>query len=86
MTVEEILAGESKNIEFKIQRPKDSIKYMKTVVAFANGEGGRIVFGVDDKTHDLIDTNFLYDNNFNKIKKQIADNTTDNISFIESGL
>ena len=54
MTVEEILAGESKNIEFKIQRPKDSIKYMKTVVAFANGEGGRIVFGVDDKTRKVV--------------------------------
>ena len=42
-----------------------------------------IIFGVDDKTHNLIGTNFLYDNNFNKIKKQIADNTTDNITFIE---
>ena len=36
MTVEEILAGESKNVEFKVQRPKDSGKYMKTVVAFSN--------------------------------------------------
>ena len=54
MTIEEILAGESKNIEFKFQRPKDSIKYMKTVVAFANGEGGRIIFGVDDKTFEVV--------------------------------
>ena len=54
MTIEEILAGESKNIEFKVQRPKDSIKYMKTVVAFANGEGGRIIFGVDDKTFEVV--------------------------------
>ena len=51
MTLEEILAGESKNLEFKVQRPKNSTKYMKSVVAFANGEGGRIIFGVDDKTH-----------------------------------
>lgn len=34
MTIEEILAGESKNVEFKVQRPKDSVKYMKTIVAF----------------------------------------------------
>lgn len=54
MTIEEILVGESKNVEFKIQRPKDSFKYMKTVVAFANGEGGRIVFGVDDKTRTVV--------------------------------
>ena len=50
MTIEEILAGESKNVEFKVQRPDKSIKYMKTVVAFANGKGGQIVFGIDDKT------------------------------------
>lgn len=42
-----------------------------------------IVFGVDDKTHELTNTNFYNDNNFNKVKKQISDNTTDNIGFIE---
>lgn len=54
MTIEEILAGESKNVEFKVQRPDKSIKYMKSVVAFANGKGGRIVFGVDDKTREIV--------------------------------
>lgn len=39
MTVEEILAGESKNVEFKEELPDKSIKYMKSVVAFANGTG-----------------------------------------------
>ena len=54
MTIDEILAGESKNMEFKIQRPEKSIKYMKSVVAFANGKGGKIVFGIDDKTREVI--------------------------------
>ena len=27
---------------------------MKTVVAFANGKGGRIVFGIDDKTREVV--------------------------------
>lgn len=54
MTLEEILVGESKNLEFKVQRPKDSTKYMKSVVAFANGRGGRIIFGIDDKTHQVM--------------------------------
>ena len=53
MTIEEILAGESKNVEFKVQRPDKSIKYMKTVVAFANGKGGQIIFGIDDKTREV---------------------------------
>ena len=39
MTIEEILAGESKNVEFKVQRPDKSMKYMKTLVAFVFGFG-----------------------------------------------
>ena len=42
-----------------------------------------LVFGVDNRTHDLTNTNFYQDNNFNKLKKQITDNTTDGIGFIE---
>lgn len=44
MTIEEILAGESKNVEFKESLPDKSIKYMKSVVAFANGTGGKTVY------------------------------------------
>ena len=39
MTIEEILSGESKNVEFKENLLGKSIKYMKSVVAFANGTG-----------------------------------------------
>lgn len=39
-----------KNIEYKESRPEKSMKYMKTVIAFANSKGGRIIFGIDDKT------------------------------------
>ena len=54
MTIEEILARESKNVEFKENLPEKSIKYMKSVVAFANGIGGKIIFGIADKTGDVI--------------------------------
>ena len=54
MTIEEILAGESKNVEFKENLPEKSIKYMKSVVAFANGTGGKIIFGIADKTRDVV--------------------------------
>ena len=54
MTMEEILAGESKNVEFKESLPERSIKYMKSVVAFANGTGGKIIFGVADKTREVV--------------------------------
>lgn len=49
-----LFSGESINIEYKVEMPKKSEKYMKTVVAFANGRGGRIVFGVDDKTLNIV--------------------------------
>ena len=54
MTMEEILAGESKNVEFKESLPEKSIKYMKSVVAFSNGIGGKIIFGIADKTKEVI--------------------------------
>ena len=48
---DEIEAGESASLEFKRAPNKDREKYLKTVVAFANGRGGRILFGVaDDRT------------------------------------
>ena len=54
MTVEEILTGEAKNVEFKEKLPEKSIKYMKSVVAFANGTGGKIIFGIADKTREIV--------------------------------
>ena len=38
---EEIVQGEDVALEFKEARPKDSLKYLKTVVAFASGHGWR---------------------------------------------
>lgn len=54
MTLEEILAGESKTVEFKEALPEKSIKYMKTVVAFANGNGGKLIFGINDDSHEVV--------------------------------
>lgn len=54
MAEDTLFSGESKNIEYKVIVPEKSEKYMKTVVAFANGRGGKIVFGIDDKTLDIV--------------------------------
>lgn len=45
-----LLNGESKNVEYKLLPPSRSINYTKTAVAFANGQGGCLVFGVEDQT------------------------------------
>lgn len=54
MKLEEILAGESKNVEFKESLPAKSSKYMKTIIAFANGQGGKLVIGVEDDTRKIV--------------------------------
>ena len=46
MLIEEILKGESEKTQFKENAKTNT--YIKTVVAFANGNGGKIVFGVKD--------------------------------------
>ncbi len=53
MTRDSIFSGESKNIEYKLTLPDKSEKYIKTIVAFANSQGGKLIIGVDDKTHQI---------------------------------
>ncbi len=46
-----VSAGEGPTVEFKVKVPKDKdarLKVCRTVAAFANGEGGRLLFGVED--------------------------------------
>lgn len=73
MTIEEIVHGESKNVEFKVSLPRDSAKYMKTIIAFANTQGGRLVIGVEDKTRSVtgVDDDFAF---------QIMDNIANAVS------
>ncbi len=62
MEKDTLFSGESVNVEYKVTVPKDSAKYMKTVVAYANGRGGKIIFGVDDKTLEVVgmDTDSIF--------------------------
>ena len=46
---DEIQQGESRTLEFKAELPSDAEKWVKTVVAFANGAGGKILIGVSDR-------------------------------------
>lgn len=54
MAKDMLFSGESKNIEYKITLPDKSEKYMKTIVAFSNTQGGKLIIGVDDKTHEVV--------------------------------
>lgn len=50
MTIEDIKQGESEVLEFKREFPDKERKVLKTIVAFANGNGGNVVIGVDATT------------------------------------
>ena len=50
MTIEDIKRGESEVLEFKREFPDKERKVLKTIVAFANGNGGNVVIGVDATT------------------------------------
>lgn len=67
--------GEGKDLEFKADVNTDRKTFLKTVVAFANGIGGTIIFGIDDKTHAV--TGFSASDVFFKmdaLANSIADN------------
>lgn len=43
---QQMLIGNAKDVEYQAEVSDDYMTYMKTVIAFANGGGGRMVFGV----------------------------------------
>lgn len=49
-----LILTESNILEYKREIPSDNRKWLKTVVAFANGRGGQIIFGIDDETHLVV--------------------------------
>ncbi len=48
--LEEIRRGESYTLEFKEDVNSDPKKFLKTISAFSNCSGGRIIFGINDST------------------------------------
>ncbi|WP_078776090.1 AlbA family DNA-binding domain-containing protein [Fibrobacter intestinalis] len=54
MTAKEIKKGESEVLEFKgSELSEDPKKWLKTAIAFANGRGGSIFFGVEDSSLEI---------------------------------
>ncbi|MCD7840431.1 MAG: ATP-binding protein, partial [Erysipelotrichaceae bacterium] len=47
------LSGENKNIEYKREIPKKHKSLLKDIIAFANTTGGKVIIGVEDKTHSV---------------------------------
>lgn len=54
MSLDEMLKGESKNIGYKSGLPKKSERYMKSIIAFANTSGGKLIIGIDDGSRKVV--------------------------------
>ena len=72
MVEDTMFSGESKNIEYKVSLPDKCEKYMKTIVAFANTQGGKLIVGVDDKTHQIVgvENDVLFQHNHGKLDQE----------------
>ena len=76
LTLEEIRNDETKNIEFKEEIPQDSKKFLKTVSAFSNSAGGKIIFGIVDGTLEVVGIKEDIHKAIDKITNIIADSIT----------
>lgn len=79
LTIEEIKNDESKNIEFKEMIPSNSIKYLKSVSAFSNTAGGKIIFGIVDETLEVVGINEDIHKKIDAITNAISDSITPQI-------
>lgn len=75
MNIEEIKKGESVNIEFKRTIPERKENFLKTVSAFSNTSGGTIIFGIDDKTLEVVGI----DGDIYKLQDSIINSISDSI-------
>lgn len=72
-------------MKFKETLPEKILKYLKSVVAFANGTGGKIIFGNADKTREVI--GFDKEDVFKKMDviRELIINTVVHRSYLDHG-
>ena len=75
MTWEDIISlleqGEGQSVEFEKSIPSED-DIARELVAFSNADGGKVIFGIDDKSKHLIGVEF--DNDFESWVKDIGNN------------
>lgn len=73
---EHIAQGEGPKVEFKVAIPDRIERLLRTVAAFANGEGGVILLGIEDGTGDIVgivgDVNRENDRITNSIRNNVV--------------
>lgn len=77
MIEEEIQKGETSSMEFKKEFPDKDRNFLKTIAAFANGNGGSLIIGIHDETREIVG---VKENELFRIKDKIANSISDGIS------
>lgn len=82
--------NESENVEYKEAKNNfDFNELGRYFSALSNGSNliGKqyawLVFGVTDKTHDFVNTNYRRNSNLNGLKKELTQSTNDNLTFLD---
>lgn len=82
--------NESENVEYKEAKNNFDFnelgRYFSALSNGANLIGKQyawLVFGVTDKTHEFVDTNYRRNSNINGLKKELTQSTNDNLTFLD---
>ncbi len=82
--------NESENVEYKEAKNNFDFnelgRYFSALSNGANLIGKQyawLVFGVTDKTHDFVNTNYRRNSNLNGLKKELTQSTNDNLTFLD---
>lgn len=82
--------NESENVEYKEAKNNFDFnelgRYFSALSNGANLIGKQfawLVFGVSDKTHEFVNTNYRKNNNLNGLKKELTQSTNDNLTFLD---
>lgn len=83
-------SNESENVEYKEAKNNFDFnelgRYFSALSNGANLIGKQyawLVFGVTDKTHEFVNTNYRRNSNINGLKKELTQSTNDNLTFLD---
>ena len=82
--------NESENVEYKEAKNNFDFnelgRYFSALSNGANLIGKQyawLIFGVSDKSHDFVNTNYRRNSNLNGLKKELTQSTNDNLTFLD---
>ena len=83
-------SNESENVEYKEAKNNFDFnelgRYFSALSNGANLIGKQyawLIFGIRDKTHEFVNTNYRINSNLNGLKKELTQSTNDNLTFLE---